>query len=134
LESEAVDYLCKWTYSYKYRYHNSKGWGILRDNHTTEGIFTTPARLSRNKILLELEASKQIQFKYNDINLEKDFLWGKEILFTYNGKEYCWYADWDWKNWIRLATQKDRYFEWTDDMMDAATLLAKLADPKQWKK
>lgn len=124
LESSAVEYLSTWSNNYKYRYHYSKDWGILRDNHATEGIFTTPARLSRNKLLLELEATNQIQFTHDDISLGQDFLWGKEIYFTYNGKEYCWYADWNRKNWIRIGAQKDP-IEWPDNL-DTTTLLVKL--------
>ena len=125
LNSNAVQVLSKRDYNHKYRYHNSKGWGVLRDSHSTEGIFVKETHLSRNKLLLTLSKAKKIQFKDNTIDLKRDFLWGKEMYFIYKDKEYCWFTDWDSNNWIRLGKNKEHCFEWTEEM-DEKTFLPTL--------
>lgn len=125
LESDAVQFLSERAYNYKYRYHDSKDWGVLRDSHSTEGIFITEAHLSRNRFLLTLNNADLIQLKEDAIDLKKDFLWGKEIYFKFKGKEYCWFTEWDRKNWIRLGKNKESCFEWLDGM-DENTFLDEL--------
>lgn len=115
LQSRAVEYLSEWSYSDKYRYYDSKDWGILRDSHPTEGIYTSDTRLAMNQILLALKADGQVFFE-DELDLGNGFLWGKAISFRFGGREYRWNAEWERKNGIYLGTQKEKSFEWKDTM------------------
>lgn len=114
LESGAIAAISEKTYSYNYRYRDSKGWGVHRDHSPAEGIYTSAERLQRNRILLELQKEGKLTLDLEK-NLRKDYLWGKEITIIYNGKQYCW-ALWDSKNWIHPAEDAQAAQEWTDTM------------------
>ena len=115
LQSRAVEYLSEWSYSDKYRYYDSKDWGILRDSHPTDGIYTSDTRLAMNQFLLALKVDGQVFFE-DEIDLGNGFLWGKAISFRFGGREYRWNAEWGYKNWICLEAQKDRWTPWTGTM------------------
>ena len=54
-----------------------------------------------------------------------DFIWGMEVVFTYQGNEYCWTIDWDGKNQINSVSSQQNGFEWTE-LMDSTQWLLEL--------
>ncbi len=115
LESGAVNVISRKSHNYNYRYHSSKDIGVHRDYSSTEGIYTGEGRRKKNRILLVLQHEGHISVDA-ETTLTNDFLWGKEISFSYQGKSYRWLLDWDGRNWIEPATDAKTALEWTDHM------------------
>jgi hypothetical protein len=111
LESGAVEVISKKNHNYNYRYHYSKDIGVHRDYSSTEGIYTSPQRRERNKIMIDLQNDGIIAMD-KEVVLANEFLWGKEIAFTYCGKQFCWSIDWDCNHWIQLVADPQVMFKW----------------------
>jgi hypothetical protein len=121
LGSGAIQRLCERKNNYNYRCYYSRDDGVHRENGQKEGIYISPSRLEKNKLFLSMVSANVFQLA-EDVDLGNGFLWGKEILFHYNGKQYCWFVEWGGVNRIRSATYKDQKFAWTDDMKKESLL------------
>lgn len=114
LNSGAIEVISEKNCNYNYRCHYSKGWGIHRDYSPTEGIYCSSERLQKNRILLALQNDGEIQIT-SEKELKYDFLWGKTVSFTNNGKQLCW-SVWSDKNWIYPAEDASVAKEWSEDI------------------
>lgn len=123
INSGAVEAISQKGDNDKFRYHWSRNWAVHRD-YTTHGIYVTNTRLKNNKFIKALHDSGKIKLS-DDHVFYNDFIWGMEVIFTYQGNEYCWTIDWDGKNQINSVSSQQNCFEWTE-LMDSTQWLLEL--------
>ena len=76
--------------------------------------FCTFAGFSRSSYQSPTEAYKGKISSKTD-GMKYDFLWGKTVSFTNNGKQLCW-SVWSDKNWIYPAEDASVAKEWSEDI------------------
>lgn len=117
--NSAVGKICEKSDNYKYRYRYSPDAVVRRDHNLEDGVFVSDARCRKVQIILALHNNGTILVSAENPFLG-DFLWGMDVLFTFNGKTYRWNGD----NEILIDGSTNRKFNWTNE--DATALQSAL--------
>ena len=89
VQSELLDKICNHGKNHKFEYRSSeeiiqKKYGHYNDNDV---VYVGEKRIEKNKILLAIaDHVEEKSFEQND----SKFIWGREIAFSYGGKEFLW--------------------------------------------
>lgn len=113
IHSGAVEAICNQSENFKYRYHWSRSWAVHRDYSQTAGLYVYDGRLDKNKIIEALSNAGIIEL-FDENKFYGRFLWGTEVWFRCNAKEYSWIVDWNGKDIIQMKDVPLRTFEWTN--------------------
>ena len=113
IHSGAVEAICNQSENFKYRYHWSRSWAVHRDYSQTAGMYVYDGRLDKNKIIEALSNAGIIEL-FDENKFYGRFLWGTEVWFRCNSKEYSWIVDWNGKDIIQMKDVPLRTFEWTN--------------------
>ena len=113
INSGSVEVICSQSDSYKYRYHWSRSYAVHRDYSQTAGLYVYDGRLDKNAIIEALNNAGIIEL-FEENKFYGRFLWGTEVWFRCNSKEYLWIVDWNGKDIIQMKDVPLRTFEWTN--------------------
>ncbi len=113
INSGAVEEICEKSNNYKYRYHLSRSWAVHRDYSQTDGFYVYDGRLDKNAVIKALNDAGIIEL-FTENKFFSQFLWGTEVWFRCNAKEYCWTVDWNGKDIIQMKDASQKYLEWTN--------------------
>ena len=114
LDSQAVETICQQGSCHVYRYYYSRVYGVHREHGLKhEGICISTNRLEKNKQLLKLANDGTIQLEAG-IDLGNGFLFGRRIVFAYQGRQYAWYVEWGGINKFCPVDNEKSVMDWPD--------------------